>query len=244
MPYVRLPTPDGPASRERRGGLAATVWIPRAPARGTVLVLPGAGSAKESHHDWARACRAAGWTALCVDLPGHGETPGALDAGVLSALRAALHGLPPPWVLRGSSMGGYLALVLAEGLGAAAVIAVCPASADGLRHGLRRDALGFSADVASLEAFLVEHDAGDAAGDLAVPVLLLHAEGDESVPVAHSRELAARLRHPASRLIAVPGGNHRSVQHDAELQGEALRWLQRSVPPVLPPGRGTAEGCA
>jgi len=49
------------------------------------------------------------------------------------------------------------------------------------------------------------------------------------VPVAHSRALASRLRSPASRLIAVPGGHHRSVQHDAELQGEALRWLGRAL---------------
>lgn len=226
---MRLPTPEGPAARDPRGGLAATLWTPRSPARGTVLVLPGAGSAKESHHDWARVCRAGGWTALCVDLPGHGETGGALDARVSSPLRGALEGLPEPWVLRGSSMGGYLALVLAEGLGAAAVIAICPADADGLRRGLEAGELAFAVDSGSLEAFLTEHDELGAAGDLDAPVLLLHAEGDERVPVAHSRELAARLRHPASRLIAVPGGHHRSVQHDAELQGEALRWLGRAL---------------
>lgn len=232
MPHMRLPTPEGPASRDPRGGLAATLWTPRGEPRGTVLVLPGAGSAKEAHHDWARACRSAGWVALCVDLPGHGETGGALDAGVLSPVRAALEGLPAPWVLRGSSMGGYLALVLAEGLDAAAVVAICPASAEGLGRGLRSGDFGFDADVESLGAFLAEHDELGAAGDLEIPVLVLHAEGDERVPIAHSRELASRLRSPASRLIAVPGGHHRSVQHDAELQGEALRWLGRSLRPA------------
>jgi len=229
MPHMRLPTPEGPAGREPRGGLAATLWTPPGEPRGTVLVRPGAGAAKETHHDWARACRGAGWTALCVDLPGHGETGGALGAGVLSPLRAALAGLPAPWVLRGSSMGGYLALVLAEGLGAAGVVAICPASAGGLARGLRGDGLGFAVDREAFGAFLAEHDELGAAGDLGIPVLLLHAEGDERVPVAHSRALASRLRSPASRLIAVPGGHHRSVQHDAELQGEALRWLGRAL---------------
>jgi hypothetical protein len=30
-------------------------------------------------------------------------------------------------------------------------------------------------------------------------------------------------------LITVPGGHHRSVQHDAELQGAALRWIERAL---------------
>jgi hypothetical protein len=29
--------------------------------------------------------------------------------------------------------------------------------------------------------------------------------------------------------VIVPGGHHRSVQHDAELQGHALRWLRRVI---------------
>jgi hypothetical protein len=37
--------------------------------------------------------------------------------------------------------------------------------------------------------------------------------------------VAERAR--ARRLIVVPGGHHRSVQHDGELQGETLRWLER-----------------
>ena len=59
---------------------------------------------------------------------------------------------------------------------------------------------------------------------LDVPLLLLHAEGDEQVPVEHSRELAALA--PNARLLAVPGGHHRSIQHDGELQGESLRFVR------------------
>ena len=55
-------------------------------------------------------------------------------------------------------------------------------------------------------------------------------KGDEQVPVEHSRELAERTSNPHSRLIAVPGGHHRSVQHDAELQAISLRWLARVLP--------------
>ena len=62
-----------------------------------------------------------------------------------------------------------------------------------------------------------------------MPVLLLHAEGDEQVPVEHSRELAAALHAPGSRLIVVPGGHHRSIQHDGELQAVSLRFIERAL---------------
>ena len=94
-------------------------------------------------------------------------------------------------------------------------------------RGLRGGELDFPADVPSLEAFLAEHPLDAAVERLALPLLLLHAEGDERVPVAHSRELARLAPDPRSELVVVPGGHHRSVQHDAELQGHALRWLRR-----------------
>ena len=115
----------------------------------------------------------------------------------------------------------------AERLGARAVVAICPASADGLWRGLRGGQFDFRADVPSLEAFLASNDLDAVVERLALPLLLLHAEGDERVPVAHSRELARRAPDPRSELVVVPGGHHRSVQHDAELQGHALRWLRR-----------------
>jgi pimeloyl-ACP methyl ester carboxylesterase len=60
---------------------------------------------------------------------------------------------------------------------------------------------------------------------LTVPLLLLHAAGDELVPVEHSRELARRVRSEGSRLIVVPGGHHRSVQHDPELQAVSVKFI-------------------
>ena len=37
---------------------------------------------------------------------------------------------------------------------------------------------------------------------------------------------AARMER--KRLIALPGGHHRSIQHDAELQGESLRFVEKA----------------
>ena len=68
-----------------------------------------------------------------------------------------------------------------------------------------------------------------AASQLTIPLLLMHAEGDERVPIAHSRELAQVLTVPGSRLIAVPGGHHRSIQHDEELQAVSLRFIAKAL---------------
>jgi uncharacterized protein len=144
-------------------------------------------------------------------------------------LRAALGDAEAPIALRGSSMGGYLAILAAGPARAGAVVAICPASAQGLKRGLLAGRFGFEADTKALAAFLDDHDLGSAVRSLTVPLLLMHAEGDEQVPVEHSRELAAEMQHPSSRLIAVPGGHHRSIQHDEELQAVSLRFVLRSL---------------
>jgi|SRR5579884_1004558 len=227
-----------PVERDRADGLAYTLWLPGDADRaaGGVVILHGAGSSKESHHDFARAALAAGLGAICFDARGHGESEGAMDARaardvavMADLLRERIGGGEARIALRGSSMGGYLALVAAAESRAAAVVAICPAPGELLRDGLRRGRLEFATDDPSLDAFLTEHDLASAVEELTVPVLLLHAEGDEQVPVERSRELAGRLRSPDSRLIAVPGGHHRSIQHDPELQAISLRFIERAL---------------
>jgi pimeloyl-ACP methyl ester carboxylesterase len=82
-------------------------------------------------------------------------------------------------------------------------------------------------DVDGLVALLDGHDETEAARALGVPLLLLHAEGDEVVPVELSRALHAAA--PSSKLVVTPGGHHRSIQHDEELQGAAVRFLARAL---------------
>jgi pimeloyl-ACP methyl ester carboxylesterase len=227
---MRYETPAPPAEVGEADGLAYSLWLPEGDPWAGLVILHGAGSCKESHHDFARAARSAGLAAVCFDQRGHGATGGALDGRALDDV-ATVAGLlgDLPLALRGSSMGGYLAILAAGHLGARAAVAICPASADGLWRGLRGGQLDFPADTPSLEAFLAEHPLDAAVERLDLPLLLLHAEGDERVPVAHSRALARLTPDPRSELVVVPGGHHRSVQHDAELQGHALRWLRRVI---------------
>ncbi len=60
-------------------------------------------------------------------------------------------------------------------------------------------------------------------------LLLMHAQGDDQVPWTVSEELHARARSERKRLLILPGGHHRSAQHDAELHGESLRFIERAL---------------
>lgn len=238
MRRSRTIEPTRPARTSRYDGLAYALWLPRgeAPPAAGVLVLHGAGSHKESHYDYARAAIATGLAVLGFDQRGHGESEGALDDRMVTdvvAMAGVLRdALAPgaPIALRGSSLGGMLAIAAEAPAAADAVVAICPASASGLRRGLERGAFTFRADPGRLNALLAGIELEAAVRALEVPLLLLHARGDEQVPVEHSRELAAVATAPGSRLIEVPGGHHRSVQHDEELQAVSLRFLARALP--------------
>lgn len=202
-----------------------------------MVILHGAGSAKENHADFGRLCASSGWAALSYDQRGHGDSeepmsPAALgDVSTMAAFLAARDGVDPRRVcVRGSSMGGYLALhALTTSASLAGAIAICPATEEGLRRGLRNGELEMRADVPALDAWLSEHDLVDSIAELkGKPLILLHAQGDERVPHTHSERLFAAAGEPR-KLIVVPGGHHRSVQHDVELQGVALRWVERAL---------------
>jgi pimeloyl-ACP methyl ester carboxylesterase len=201
---------------------------------GGLVILHGAGSTKENHAGMARAATAAGLVAVRYDMRGHGATGGLLDGRAIEDVAAAAALLPAGLSvgLRGSSMGGYLALVAAAEVGAAAVVAVCPAPAPLLARGLRTGRLEVAADTAALESLLAAHPLEAAVAALEIPILIQHAAGDEQVPVAGSRALASVLRHPASRLDVTPGGDHRTVQHDPRAQAAALDWLREVIDPV------------
>jgi pimeloyl-ACP methyl ester carboxylesterase len=223
---------EPPAEIGVHAGLSFALFLPASTPLATVVVLHGANSCKESHFDFGRACRADGLAAISFDMRGHGESEGPMDeralddVATMAALARDRTGVEAV-ALRGSSMGGYLALVAAHASDARAVVAICPASGAGLERGLRAGRFEFRADPDAVGALLAEHDELRAAEQLDVPLLLLHAEGDEVVPVEHSRAL--HVAAAGSRLVAVPGGHHRSVQHDPELQALAIRFIRDAV---------------
>src|SRR3954470_21814522 len=123
-------------------GLAYALFAPEEPPTAGVVILHGAGSAKESHFDFARTARARGLAALAYDARGHGRSDGAFGPGAIEdalAMVELLREHAPRIALRGSSLGGFCAIVAAaaSGGGVGAVAAICPASEELLLRGMR-----------------------------------------------------------------------------------------------------------
>jgi alpha-beta hydrolase superfamily lysophospholipase len=237
MPIMRkpLPTPEPPQLGER-AGLAYALFLPEGPPSAGIVICHGAGSAKESHFDFGRAARGAGMAAVAFDARGHGRSDGEFGP---SAFADALEMVDlirehtPHVALRGSSMGGFVALHAAAAARppVAAVVAICPAPEDLLLRGVRSGRLtDFRMDRDQLESWLQTLDIRRAVASLAggTAVLFMHARGDEQVPYTISEELFEAAGDPR-RLLIVPGGHHRSLQHDGEMQAESLRFVARAV---------------
>jgi pimeloyl-ACP methyl ester carboxylesterase len=225
-------------------GLAYALFLPDGEPRAGVVILHGAGSAKESHFDFARGCRADGIAALAYDARGHGRSggefgPGAIDDAL--AMVELLRAHTDRVALRGSSLGGLQAIhAAARDPAVAAVVAICPAPEDLLLRSLRSgEELRFRCDVAATEQWLEQRDVYAAAGELGprTALLLMHARGDEQVPWTVSEELHAAAHEP-KRLLILPGGHHRSLQHDLELQAVSRRFILAAAES----GYGTAPG--
>ena len=236
-----LKPPAAPSARGEADGRPYLVWLPKTePPWPGMVIVHGAGSSKENHADFGRRCAAAGWAALAYDQRGHGSGTDEIspeivtDCGRMARVLGGWQGVDATRIcVRGSSMGGFVALhAAATSASIAAAIAICPAGEEHLLRGLREDSLEFRASPRArgdLEAWLTEHDVRDAVELIgAKPKILLHAAGDERIPSEFSAELHARAVDPR-KLVIVPGGHHRSVQHDGELQGVALRWIERSL---------------
>ncbi|MEA2410634.1 MAG: uncharacterized protein QOC77_1195 [Thermoleophilaceae bacterium] len=220
-----------------RDGLSYALFLPDGEPSAGVVICHGAGSAKESHFDFARTARDRGLAALAYDARGHGRSSGSLGPGLAGdalAMCDLMRTYAPAVGLRGSSLGGFTAIMAAAAShgSVGAVVALCPAPGELLARALRaeRPEVEFRADAEHLEPWLASVSLTEAAASLGprTALLLMHARGDEQVPYTVSEELYAAAAEP-KRLLLVPGGHHRSLQHDVEMQNEALRFVERAL---------------
>src|SRR4051812_12857604 len=230
-----LPTPDPPELGERNG-LAYALFLPDEQPSAGIVICHGAGSAKESHFDFGRAARGAGLAALAFDARGHGRSDGEFGPSAFAdvlEMAGVLREYTPKLALRGSSMGGFQALHAAAIADPpfAGVVAICPAPEDQLLRGVRSGRpLDFRMDRDQFEPWLQTLDIRKAVASLAgrTAVMFMHAQGDESVPYTVSEDLFLVAGEP-KRLLIVPGGHHRSLQHDGEMQAETIRFVEKRL---------------
>jgi uncharacterized protein len=224
--------PPAPPELGTSDGLSYALFLPEKQPEAGVVILAGAGSQKETHFDFARGCRDDGMAALAFDARGHGRSEGEFGPGAPDdalAMADLLRAHAPRIALRGSSLGGFVAIqAAARDPSLCAVVAICPAPEDLLLRLLRSaDIDRFRCDVGATAAWLESTSLSDAAAGLGpeTALLLLHARGDEQVPYTVSEQLHAAAHDP-KRLLLLPGGHHRSIQHDQELQAVSRRFIR------------------
>ena len=71
-----------------------------------------------------------------------------------------------------------------------------------------------------------------AAGDLCVPLLMLHGSADRMVPPDGSREFIAKVRHPDRELREYPDAYHGLFAdvNAPEVLGDLERWIESRIP--------------
>ena len=183
----------------------------------------------------ARHARARGYAWLRVDLSGHGRSDGCFDDFKLSALLADVEAIldvlaDRPAILVGSSMGGWLAALAAlrRPRQVRGLVLIAPAfnfiqshfgalpaeelaawqragwrefedRYEGTHYRLHHDVL---ADAAPFDIFAKP-------AVLACPVILIHGERDEAVPLALVEAFERHAQAPYKELHVVAGGDHR-----------------------------------
>jgi pimeloyl-ACP methyl ester carboxylesterase len=207
-----------------------------APGEGpTVVFLPGymsdmAGGKASAVFD---AARSAGRACLLLDYSGCGASSGSFADGTLSRWREEVLALieahcPNQVVLAGSSMGGWLMLLVAVALPAerlAGLVGIAPAP-DFTEWGFTPEQ---QSRLAAGETLLEENPYGAEptpthpgfwadgqaqrllAGEIALdcPVRLLQGQADADVPWTTSLQLAEALRSHAVQVTLIKDGDHR-----------------------------------
>jgi pimeloyl-ACP methyl ester carboxylesterase len=217
----------------------------------------------------AKATAVATWaeerrkSCLRFDYSGHGQSEGAFEAGTVSRwleeTRSVFARLTDgPQVLVGSSMGGYLALLLLRALIAEqpeqaarirALVLIAPAW-DMTDLMWRNFSSSARRDIEEKGVFLRPSNYGDgpypitrafiedgnrhligsAPLDPGRPVHILHGLQDQDVPWEHTLDLVAHLSGDWTRVNAVPDGEHRlSRPEDIAL---LLRTIEGAITPA------------
>jgi pimeloyl-ACP methyl ester carboxylesterase len=190
----------------------------------------------------AEFARARGYGCLRFDYSGHGQSGGRFEDGTLSRwleeARAAFARTQGPQILVGSSMGGYLALLLlrvlltdapAEAQRILGLALIAPAwdmtqtlmwerFPQSVRDEIERTGVylrpsHYGDGPYAITRALIEdgrrHLIGTSAFDPGRPVHVLHGLLDPDVPWEHTLDLAAHLGGDWVRVTAVPDGEHR-----------------------------------
>ena len=250
------------SGRLDRGDGVELAWARLAGRGPTIVFLPGfnsdmAGNKAMALRDW---CAAHGRAMLRLDYSGHGESGGAFADGTIGrwmadARAVIAHAMTGEMVLVGSSMGGWIGLLLGQQFGARVVGLVGIAAAPDFTEVLMWEGM-MPAEQARLmgDGFIaVPSEYGEdyvitrgliedgrrhlvLGGSIGVrcPVRLLQGQRDDDVPWEHALKLAELLESDDVQVVLVKDGDHR-LSRDQD-----LGLLRRTVAALLGEDGGEA----
>lgn len=217
-----------------------------------VLVLHGFTSSKDRPHTVAacEAMREAGFATLRFDLYGHGESGGefrkhTLHKWISNTLTVIHHTEELDFVtdiwLSGHSQGGLTAALAAglepdrvSGLILRAPAFMIPRCArEGSMLGVPFDPARIPDEFPTIKGLTLGGNyirdaqticAEDAIDRFPGPVLLLHGEADDVVPLRDVQEAAERYRN--CRLVLIPGETHHFDQKPEQMKTAIRSWLK------------------
>lgn len=211
-------------------GLALRGWLAKpSSATGRLpLAIYFGGNAEETSHMAASVGRLPGWSLLTLNYRGYGGNPGQPSERALFADALAVHDFaalrpdvdPARIVAIGRSLGSGVAVYLASQRPLAGVVLVTPY--DSLRAVAQRHYPYAPVSILLKHGF----DSIDRAPDIAVPLLMLAAQLDDVIPIAHARALFAKWSGPKIwRELA--GAGHNDLDADPAYWSAMALFLER-----------------
>ena len=224
---------------EAEPGLWLSGWFFRAaagdggaPAKGTILLLHGSSSCKQSMLGAARMFTVAGFNCLAFDMRAHGESGGMYrtfgyyerrDCTRIFDQAEVKMGPLGPRAVYGKSMGAAIALQ-AMAYDPRICCGIAESSFATLRE-IARDYMErlsgvpfkFVADIALKRAGGIAHFSVDevrpkeAARQIARPVLLVHGTDDANISIHYGERISRNLSAPGCEWDAVAGGTHHQL---------------------------------
>ena len=229
MSEVRLHTDDG---------LELLAWHrPGSRRRATILYLHGNGGHIGYRGDRIRPFIDGGFGVLLMEYRGYGGNPGRpSEPGLMSDARAALAfldaaGVPPAeTVLYGELLGSTVAVAIAAeravgGQPVAALVLEAPLSSVS-------DVAAYHYPWMPVRWLLKDRfEAAARIADVGAPVLIVHGDADEIVPIRYGRALFEAAQEP-KEAAWIPGGGHEDLAQFG-LSRIVLDFLARRVPAAL-----------
>ena len=197
-------------------------WIPAAPNTGApataVVTFHGNAGTMADRLEHTRGLHDLGVSVLTAEYRGYGDSGGSpSEEGLAADARAAFDELArrapgERLVIHGRSLGGAVAIRLADERSAAGL--VVESTFTKLRHMAGRSGIPLASHLVAYD-----FDSERRLRGIETPLLLVHGEADELIPVAMGRALADAAAGPVE-LLLVPGGSH----NDTWVRAGAAYW--------------------